>query len=130
MLIPQQYQQMALNLIGHQGNNIMDKIDYSKSFIIKCESFEDRKDIYETLLFNSGRRIYADDYTDYKSLSDYAHYPHIKWSVGEDYFIASAMMSSSCVNIISSFDFRKLNGFNLKEHKKQGCGSKLIFKFV
>jgi len=109
----------------------MDLINYNKTFYIRCENFEDRKDIYERFLFRGDRTVYESDYRDYDSASDYNDYPHIKWNENEKYYIASDIGGYvGDDEVISSRDFRTLNGHNINEYRSKGCGSRIRFKFV
>jgi hypothetical protein len=111
----------------------MEKLDFENTFIIRCSSFEDRKDLYLNYLFHK-HPVYVSDWKDYNSIDDYEEYPFIRWEKdynhGNRHFVASSSHSEHHKSI-SSDEFRILSGVSdgLKKFRSGGCDSSLRFTF-
>jgi hypothetical protein len=108
------------------------KIDFNESFVIICESFEDRLDVYLNCIFDR-YGVYKPDRIDYNSVTDYEQYQNIRWNSTDNFFVAHGNVGK--LKSMSSMEFRESCGMStstpeiLKKFRSGGCDSSLSFTF-
>ena len=105
----------------------MKKINWEETFVITCDSFEERYRLY-LILMDNGKSIGKSDLKDYKSEFDYMKYPNVAWHKTYEQFAGAKEIPKTFFNhpVMTCSEFLETTNLGLNG----SAGNILKFRFT